>query len=142
MSKGSLFDDDVNKISNPADPDADLDLFSTHDDQYLLKQIKKEEKEKFNEISVNYHNAVKGTATLLTKIVGLYGYTSEGSQEYIIMIMKNVVQVDKMRTVYDLKKLASPRVVNIDRIISNFNLKDYLIFNCVCLIERHPRMRE
>lgn len=95
--------DELKKFTNPEDHN--LQMFITSDERYVIKEVTATEVNKFKANRFNYYNHVRAGKTFFVKIFGLYGHKSDGGSEYFIMILENVLPVDKTRLMYSLDGL-------------------------------------
>ena len=81
-------------------------LIKTHDKRFLIKEIKKEEKEFFISLLPKYHHHLKKHPnSLLAKIVGVYSIKIADKDKVYHVLMESLDPVDEsfIRFKYDLK---------------------------------------
>lgn len=81
-------------------------LIKTHNKKYLIKEVKKEEKDFFMQILPKYHlHLKKNSKTLLAKIVGVYSIKIGNKDKVYQILMESLDPLDEsfIRFKYDLK---------------------------------------
>ena len=83
-----------------------MPLIKTHDKKYLIKEVRKEEKDFFMSILPKYHLHLKlNPRSLLAKIVGMYAIRISGKDKVYQILMESVDPIDEsfIKFKYDLK---------------------------------------
>lgn len=83
-----------------------MPLIKTHDKRFLIKAVRKEEKDIFLRLLPKYHQHLKkNPKSLLAKILGIYSIKIEGKDKVYQILMESVDPVDEafIRFKYDLK---------------------------------------
>ena len=81
-------------------------LIKTHDKRYLIKEVKKEEKDFFMSILPKYHHHLKkNPKSLMAKIVGIYSIRIGNKDKVYQVLMESLDPVDEkfIKFKYDLK---------------------------------------
>lgn len=93
----------IQEFFNPGDSQSRF--FVTDDEKYILKTIPREELDAYRAHSVQYHNkVVSSSGSFFVKVYGIYSYQIAGSEEFILMIMNNLmVPGRKITTLVDIK---------------------------------------
>jgi len=81
-------------------------LIKTHDKRFLIKEVKKEEKDFFMQILPKYHQHLKkNPKSLLAKIVGVYSIKIENKDKVYQVLMESIDPIDDqfIKFKYDLK---------------------------------------
>jgi hypothetical protein len=81
-------------------------LIKTHNKKYLIKEVKKEEKDFFMQILPKYHmHLKKNSKTLLAKIVGVYSIKIGNKDKVYQILMESLDPIDEsfIKFKYDLK---------------------------------------
>lgn len=83
-----------------------MPLIKTHDKRFLIKAVRKEEKDIFLRLLPKYHQHLKkNPKSILSKILGIYAIKIEGKDKVYQILMESVDPVDEsfIRFKYDLK---------------------------------------
>lgn len=81
-------------------------LIKTHDKRFLIKEVKKEEKDFFIQIIAKYHQHLKKNAkSLMAKIVGVYSIKIGKKDKVYQILMESLDPIEEsfIRFKYDLK---------------------------------------
>lgn len=81
-------------------------LIKTHNKKYLIKEVKKEEKDFFMQILPKYHmHLKKNSKTLLAKIIGVYSIKIGNKDKVYQILMESLDPIDEsfIKFKYDLK---------------------------------------
>lgn len=81
-------------------------LIKTHDKRFLIKEVKKEEKDFLMQILPKYHQHVKkNPKSLLAKIVGVYSIKIDNKDKVYQVLMESIDPLDEkfIKFKYDLK---------------------------------------
>lgn len=96
----------LEKSFEPTAAKGGMPLIKTHDKRFLIKAVRKEEKDIFLRLLPKYHQHLKkNPKSLLAKILGIYSIKIEGKDKVYQILMESVDPVDEafIRFKYDLK---------------------------------------